>query len=310
VALPNATLELDRFQELGIKAVMVEITFPLLLPNYPDSTDYLTFYERVVAAARARHMKVSVEENPVFPGLSSVAVNYSGLTFETYAAEQRAMAQIIIDNLHPNYLTILDETDTFSAHLGLKLDTPAAAVEVVNLELSGLERGSTMVGAGTGTWEDPAIDASLAEQTSIDYLSVHVLTIDTQSVDNLVTDVAIAHKARKAAVIDETWLYKDQTSGVTGLLADNQVTSLNGFSFFAPLDQAFLDAITTFARTHGVSLVSPSWTGQFFNYLDWTPSLNQLSPASLRAQAAAIQKVAMQNNRFSPTGRAYRRLAS
>jgi hypothetical protein len=310
VALTNATLELDRFQELGIKGVMIEITFPFLLPSYANSAGYLSFYEGVVSAARARHMEVSVEENPIFPGLSSVASNYSGLTLQTYAAEQRTMAQIIIDDLHPNYLTILDETDTFAAHLRLPLDSPSAAVEVVNLELSGLQRGTTMVGAGTGTWEDPAIDAALLDQTSIDYLSIHVLPIDTQSVDNLVTIEKLARKAKKPTVIDETWLYKDATPGEAGLLNDNEVTSLNGFSFFAPLDQAFLEAITSFARTHGVSFLSPSWTGQFFAYLDWTTSLDQAPPASRRAQAAAVQQGAMENNQFSSTGRAYSRLAS
>ncbi|MGP0030238.1 MAG: hypothetical protein ACLPVF_07000 [Acidimicrobiales bacterium] len=309
-AVTQATLEVERFHQLGIGGIMLEITFPLLLPSFPDHAAYLAFYEHVVAAARARHMEVTVEENPVFPGFSAVVANYSGLTLQTYAAEQRQMAQVIIDHLRPTYLTILDETDTFSAHLGLTLDTPAAAVAVVQRELSGLDRRTTKIGAGAGTWEDPAIDRALATETSIDYVSVHVLPIDARTIDNLVTDVRIAQRAEKSIVMDETWLYKDVTPGVQGLLADNAVTGLNGFSFFAPLDQDFLDAVTAFARTHGIAFVSPSWSGQLFAYLTWNPSLDRLSPTALRARAAAVQAVAMNDHTYSSTGRAYGRLAA
>ena len=126
-------------------------------------------------------MQLDVKENPAFPGFTSLTVDYSGLTLASYASEQAQEAQTIIDRLAPTYLTILDETDTFTFHLHLPLDNAQAAVEVLNLELGGLRRGHTRVGAGTGTWMNSTIDQALVTQTSIDYLSVHVYPVDAQS---------------------------------------------------------------------------------------------------------------------------------
>jgi hypothetical protein len=78
----------------------------------------------------------------------------------------------------------------------------------VNEELAGLRRGSTKVGAGTGTWSDPGIDAALATKTAIDYLSVHVYPIDPTSLAHLDVVSATATRTHKPVVLDETWLYK------------------------------------------------------------------------------------------------------
>ncbi len=180
-AITNIETILDRFQALHIKGVTVEIGFTMLLPAFTDSAGYLSFYEQVAASVHRRGMQLDIEENPAFPGFTSLPVDDSGLTVASYASEQAQEAQTIIDRLAPQYLTLLDETDTFAFHLDLPLDNAQAAVQVVNLELNGLRRGHTAVGAGTGTWMSSAIDQALATRTSIDYLSVHVYPVDAQS---------------------------------------------------------------------------------------------------------------------------------
>jgi hypothetical protein len=285
--------------------VTIEITFPVLLASFPDHGRYLAYYEEVVAAARQRGMQVDIEENPVFPGFSTVAADYSGLTLQSYATQQQEEAQLIIDDLRPTYLTILDETDTFAAHLGLPMTTPAAAAQVVNQELTGLRRGATNVGAGTGTWTSPTVDAALLTLTPIDYLSVHVYPIDRQSLDNLDTDVGQAKQAGKPVVLDEAWLYKQAVPGIGGPGATAVVSRLDAFSFFAPLDQSYLAALTAYARTHGIVFVSPFWSGEFFAYLTWTPQLDALPSAALRARAASAQGAATSAALFTSTGRAY-----
>jgi hypothetical protein len=308
-AITTVNTVLDRFQALHVKGVTVEIGFPMLAPSFVNSSGYLAFYEQVAAAVHRRGMQLDVEENPAFPGFTSLAVSYSGLTLAGYAAEQAQEAQTIIDHLAPTYLTILDETDTFALHLHLPLDNPSAAVQVVNLELAGLRRRHTKVGAGTGTWMGAAIDQALVTQTSIDYVSVHVYPIDAQSLDNLDEAAVVAASAHKPIVMDEAWLYKVPTAGIGTALIHEQSTVRDAFSFFAPLDQQFLTALDAYGRTHGVRYLSPFWTGQFFAYLDWTPPLDVETPAAVRAESAAAASRAVRAGRFSTTGRAYAALA-
>jgi len=301
--LDGINLTLDRFRAMGIRGVTVELGFPLLLSSFPNHAQYLAFYEKVAAAVRAHGMLLSIEENAIFADtvFSSLKPDYAGLTLDTYAAGQRAEAQLIIDHLHPAYLSILDEPDTFAKNLHLPLNSAAAAVRVVKAELAGLRRGSTKVGAGTGTWSDPAIDAALATKTAIDYLSVHVYPIDPTSLANLDVVSATAARTLKPVVLDETWLYKGANLD-QGVVVDARIGT---FSFFAPLDARFMKAIVGYARSHNFAYVSPFWSGQLFAYLAWTPALDAASYALVRQQATQVQVQAIGQGRLSATGLAY-----
>ena len=309
-AMAGVNAVLDQFLHLGIKGVTVEICFPMLLPSFPNSLGYLSFYAQVAAAVRQRHMILAVEENPAFPGFTSLETDYSGLTLQGYATQQAAEAQLIIDDLQPTYLTLLDETDTFAAHLKLPLNNPTNATAVLNAELFAIKRGQTKLGAGTGTWEGPTIDQSLLTNTSIDYLSVHVYPVDSQSLDNLDAIVAAAAAAHRPVVMDETWLYKQQAPGIAAGAAFEQTSTLDNYSFFAPLDQAFLQAMFVYARSHGVAYISPFWTGFFFAYLKWAPELDSQAPSAIRAQGSGAWSMAVRDGQFSTTGEAYGRLAA
>ena len=305
--LSGIGITLDRMEKMGIQGVTVDVAFPLLTSTFPDHAAYLTFYEQVAAAVKARNMILSVEENAVFAGTqySSVTPSYSGMTVASYAAAQREQAQSIIDNLQPAYLSILDEPDTFSGNLHLSLDSAASAVAVVNAELTGLHRGTTKIGAGTGTWSDPAIDQALATQTSIDYLSVHVYPIDPTSVDNLDRVTTISTQTGKPIVLDEAWLYKSEGPGLVSAAAASKAFQLDTFGFSEPLDQRFLAAVTTYARNHGFLYVSPFWSGQFFGYLHWTPALDVAGYSALKQQSNQVQSAAILEGSISALGASY-----
>jgi hypothetical protein len=84
-------------------------------------------------------------------------IDFSSLTLASYAAEQHQMPQTIIDHLAPDYLAILTEPDTYAHLTGLTaLDNPTNATQVVQNELSGLQRGHTLIGAGSGAWSGTA----------------------------------------------------------------------------------------------------------------------------------------------------------
>jgi hypothetical protein len=286
-ALSGVETELDAYQALGVQGVTVCVSFPLLLPSTPNSSGYLSFYEQVAQQVHARDMVLSVEENPIFAGtpLTTLSISYAGLTLDSYAAEQQQQAQLIIDDMQPAYLSLLTEPDTFSSVLHLDLDTPAATSQVVTQELSGLNRGTTLVGAGSGTWSSPSIDQALLA-TPIDYLDVHVYPLAPADLANLTSDVAAAKAAHRPLVMDETWLYKDLTSGNFGPAGTSQSNPSGpenemkdvSFSFWEPLDESYVAAMVSYVRSQGFSYVA-FFDGSrcFFGYLTWSSQLDAAS---------------------------------
>jgi hypothetical protein len=315
-AISGVEAELNAYQALGVQGVTVCVSFPLLLPSTPGSSGYLSFYEQVAQQVHSRGMVLSVEENPVFSGtpLTSLSFSYAGLTLPSYAAEEQQQAQLIINDMKPAYLSLLTEPDTFSSVLHLTLDTPATAAQVVSDEIAGLSRGSTLVGAGSGTWSSPAIDQSLLT-TSIDYLDVHVYPLAPADITNLESDVTAARSAHKPLVMDETWLYKDFTNGSFGpagtseLAGDGAVNEQKdvSFGFWEPLDQSYVTAMVNYVRSQGFSYVA-FFDGArcFFGYLTWTPQLdadsysvliqayNQMVSANLRSLSASGTGLSLQ----------------
>ena len=298
-AIDGVINELDAFSALGVTGVTVDVSFPLLLSSTQNSAGYLAFYEQVATQVRLHHMVLSVEENPVFVGtpLTTLPISYAGLTLASYAVEQRAQAQTIIDDLHPRYLSLLTEPDTFADALGLPLDNPTNATAAVRAELAGLRRSTTLVGAGAGTWSSPAIDAALLAGTSIDYLDVHVYPIGAADVANLKTDVASARRAGRTLVMDETWLAKPTATEGTGPAGAPEELKVKSYSFWEPLDTSFVTEMVNYVRANGFAYVSFfDGARAFFGYLPWSPGL----------EAASYQQFSAEYNQLVATNMASR----
>ena len=61
-------LLLDRLQAMGVKGVVLGIKFPILMPDFPRSADYLQFYKNIATLIRQHDMKILVECGAVFAG--------------------------------------------------------------------------------------------------------------------------------------------------------------------------------------------------------------------------------------------------
>ncbi len=306
-AVERVDAELDAFARLGVQGVTVDVAFPLLLPSNPDSAGYLAFYEKVARAVRARHMTLSVEENPIFSGtpLTSLHISYGGLTLARDAAEQHDQAQLIIDDLRPAYLTVLAEPDTHADTVGVDVNSPANAVSFVRGVLDGLHRGHTMIGAGTGNWEGPAIDRALVAKTSIDYLDVHVYVIGPMARANLAADVSAARSAHKPLVMDETWMNKPTVAEGSGPAGAPLELKVNSYSFWQPLDERYVRSMVSYAQHAGYRYVAFfDGARTFFAYLPWSPSLESAGYAAFSVQYNQLVAATMREGGESGTGRA------
>jgi len=306
-ALDTAASMLDALRSLGVGGVTIEVGFPLLLTSFPNSAGYVAFYRQVAQEIHADGLVLSVEANPLFVsgGQTRLHPDYHGLTVASYAAEQRSEAQTIIDVMHPTYLTILDEPDTFGTNLGLDLRSPSTGVSLIRQELDGLDRQGTLIGAGTGTWTNPAYDRALLTDTSIDYLSVHVYARGLGDFANLAADVAAARAGGRPAVMDETWLFKNFAGAGTGAAGVPEEQKLGTFSFFEPYDATYLGEILAYARHNGLVYVAPFDSPDFFAELDWTPALEAEAPGAVHAARNASAAAAIATSRRSILGSAY-----
>lgn len=319
---------LDGLQRLGVQGVTLNVAYPVFTPSFPNYSKYVSFYKNIVAQIRKRGMKLDVEAHVIFakPPFSKITVDYSRITFAQFESALHQMDQAIIDQLHPDYMSILSEPDTLARLTPYsQLKDPAQTTKFVQYLLKGLKRGKTKVGAGTGSWLPPTYSTAFAEQTSLDYIGIHFYPISQRVINNAIAMVNVAKKNHKGVVVDEAWLYKTLRGSNSAAMGSNSAASgqgqtnvasapdifrLDNFSFWQPLDQEFLALMVKFARVEGVEYLSPFWSSNFFGYVNYDSSTSNLS---YRALSSAHTQATLQNlsaGKVSSTGTDYHQLIS
>jgi hypothetical protein len=310
-ALQGVRANLDHLQAIGVRGVTVALSYPLLTPDFPRSAEYLAFFKTVADEVRRRGMKLDTENGPIFPPpFSSLPVSYGNLTFDKFKTTKRQMVAIIIDEIQPDYLDLGAEPDTQAAITRIReINTPQGYVDLVNYVLWGLNRGSTKIGAGSGTWGSPEIVRHLAANTSLDFIALHIYPVTGRALQNAVAMSDLARQYNKRVVLDEAWLYKTSANEPpTSIAANAEIFRRDAYRFWAPLDQKFLATISKLAHTKNIEYVSAFWTTHLFAYLDYDPQLQTIPYNDLMAQLSAQAAKDMLVGKFSTTGEFYQRL--
>ncbi|MGH2349718.1 MAG: hypothetical protein ACRDFT_09670 [bacterium] len=315
---PVVLLNLDRLQQLGVRGVKVAVKYPVLIPAFPRSADYLAFYRRLGDELRRRRLTFLVQMTDGFrePDVSAlpVAGYYAGLTWERYRREKRQMAETIINEIRPDYLTVQNEPGTQAHNTGLPM-TVERVTDLLEFVTRGLDKRGTLVGAGAGTWEDLAYVQSMAGIDALDYLDMHLYPINRDFVlDRAYRFAEVARRAGKRLVVGEAWLYKirDQELGGVTVAAAPGNFARDVFSFWEPLDARFVSATVTFARRQQVEFASFFWSRYFFGYVEYTDATRRLPPSALfrLANMAAARGMASDPPRLTQTGETLRKLIS
>jgi len=316
-SLDSSTTMVHRMKAIGETGVTIQVSFPLLVPSFPDSAEYTTYYQDIAQVVRQEGMTLTVEENPLFGNISTLPVSsyYAGLTLQSYGVADHQMAETIINDLHPAYLSILTEPDTYTAlfhNPGINLNSAASGVQFVNTVMNGLQKDGTLVGAGTGTWTDPSYDQMMLAQTAIDYVDLHLYPIAQVDLNNMIRQVAAAAATHKPLIMSECWLYKEGTDGspLDGPKAAPTEQKVGTYSFWEPLDEQFLTAVVHYARANKFLVVSPFSTLNFFAYQTFTPALYAETSTEVRSSFVHLVSAAMVSGQLSAVGQAYQRLAA
>lgn len=276
-ALQSVTSFLDAIQKLGVQGVTIDISYPILTPDFPNYAQYLAFYQNVVEQVRQRGMKIDIEsETPLlvgYPGLSVGPVNYANLSYSTYVTEDREMIQTIINDLHPDYLNIGTETDTLQILLHYpEISTPQGWGAYISSILAGLNKGTTKIDVGIGSWDPISYLYSTLDNSAIDAIDVHIYPVYGNYLNVLTQIGELSRQYNKPIVIDEMWLHKSIMNEGAGFTTDAKISARNMYAFWIPLDEKFLEVMTKYAQVYDVNFISPFEGTIFFAYLNYSSS--------------------------------------
>jgi len=311
--LNSVAANLNALQAMGIRGVTIAIGYPLLDPSFPNSAQYLSYFEQVVSMVHARGMKVLIESQILFANTpySPLTFDWAGLTYSQYVTNHIAQDQLIISRIRPDYLELGVEADTEAYLSGYtQLHTPAGWTSYIEELLSSLNKGNTKLVAGAATWLGTSYLTGFANDPRLDMISTHVYPIYGQNLQTLLAIGKIAQQDNKRLAIDEAWEEKVlQPTGRAGGIGGPSITQQDVFSFWSPIDSEFLTLITKFGKTFPVEYFSPFNEWYFFAYLNWTPTLDAEGYFQLSQQLypAAVQN--MNSGSLTPTGQIYSNLA-
>jgi hypothetical protein len=314
-------LTLDRLQSLGVRAVTVQISFPMLYRPFfrsdEEYTAYLDFYRRLADEVRSRDLKLIAKTQALFSkgGWTDldVARFYRGLTLDQYVQGRAQVALTIARELRPDFLSVVMEPDTEADQTGLPMNTPANSARVVQAVLARLKEArisGIQVGAGTGTWH-PQYEAFTRAYAAagVDYIDLHVYPVNRDYLDRAFTMARIARRAGKRVAMSEAWLYKAGSAELTKGFSAVDIFGRDAFSFWEPLDQKFLEVMVRFAHAEGLLFLSPFWTKYFHSYVDYEAA-KSLGPKQLVALSTQAAGKALVAGEFTRTGLTYKSLIS
>src|SRR5579884_564193 len=313
--LPGILREAAYLQAMGVKAVHVAVSFPVLTPSYyGDATtaqQMIAFYGQVAAQIHAMGLTLIVETGPVNLDSSSgptVGANsyLAGLSTADYINGRAQTAVTIAQTMQPDYLTVLNEPDT-EALISQKpiIGTMGGSAAMLGTILQALHAAGaqTQVGAGVGSWlpNSSAWVTQIANTPGVNYVDIHVFPIYNSFLSNLFTFAQIAQTAGKPLAMSQAWLYKVAPNDSSGYSA---VHARDAFSFWQPLDAQFIQSLVSFSRSNNTVFFSPFWSRYFRAYLNYAQYGN-LTGADLESQVAATTTAAGAAGQIDATGQAY-----
>jgi hypothetical protein len=305
-------LYLDALQSMGVQGVKIAINYPLLAPDFPNSAGYLEYYKNIGQELRKRNMTMLVAIGNLFPdpSFTDLQVSFANLTFDEYRKTKRQIAESIINEIHPDYLTLANEPSTEAMTTGLKVTVPEFT-ETVNYVLNGLDRRGVHIGAGAGSWNSLDYVKSLARDTAIDYVDIHIYPANYLEQALIIAD--IAHAGNKRLIIGEAWTYKaydNELGDLNQIATQADIFSRDAYSFWEPLDSKFLEILARLASYEDYEFISPFWSKYFFGYLDYETVPEKLT---YKQMAQLSNQKAVQNilsHRLTGTGLTYQKLIS
>jgi len=336
------SLELQELQALGIKAVVVEVGFPMLYqpfftyvaaqPGYTNVnyTAFATYYQQLAAAVHAANLKLIVDcqvmlANDVQAGWSPVLGQYyATLDWTQYQTARAQAAQQVLQVMNPDYLLVLQEPDSEATQSGqTSVNTVSGAASLLNQILSTIgPQLNTKVGAGVDnnlvdieafaqsfagvncSASQPCVNAPGLDFIDLQIYPMNIINSSENFQQNAFTVAGIAASAGKPLTMSQAWMWKLRNSEYTTINYDS-VRARDPFSFWAPLDTYFEQLMENFANYTQMLFMAPDGPGYMFAYLTYNNSTANMSAGQILSAAIIAAGQANQTGSFTTTGVAY-----
>ena len=330
--------ELARLKSLGVTAVTVTMGFPVMDQDFytfngdpQDFQSMVAVYQDLANAIHQDGLKMIVESAILFPGFFSAnsGFNLSGYYASfpnttdgdnNFIAARVRNILTIAQQIHPDYINLNSEPDTEESLSGRAslYGTPQAYASTNDSIVTQLHaQGVTIpLGAGIGTW---LADGSEWVQdllaTHIDYLDLHVYPTVNNALPDAITYADMAKSAGKPVAISEAWDYKESSTESSSVASAPSFYARDVFSFWSPVDIAFIQAFMRYANWKNLTYLSPEWSRYFWAYLNYNQeaetdnasySMNTTIAGSVLSDESFAAMQALNNNAPpTATGLAY-----
>lgn len=326
----NVLSMLDAYEAMGVGMIKIDVEYPVFTPafqaylaahNPPAIPGYNyivanfigtpnSFYNKLTTEIRSRGMGLWIEYGTLFedysptpPSAYFADMRTAGLaaTQVRYTQERSAETALLVQQLQPDYFTILEEPDTQAMNFGYFpggvpifsdpaswgnfVDSTVAAVATV------APNTSTLLGAGAGVWTGEEYYTEFAAMPALDFVDLHsypFCSLTRNYLDTLVEyiDNMRAIAPGKSFMIGEAWTYKTTCAEISAGVDFNEILGRDVYSFWEPIDRQFLEVLWKLMHAKNVSGVMPFWATYYFTYLTHgDPALGGLTPIEKLALA-------------------------
>jgi fibronectin type 3 domain-containing protein len=330
-------LQILALKALGVQAVMIQVGFPILDPNFYTFlqtqpgfeqityTQLENFYQTVAQNVRAAGLKLIVENNvllanDVQAGWAPATTNYyATLDWPTFESERAQCALNIAEVMQPDYFVVLESPDTEAIQVGQSnLATTSGATDYLSQVLSVLEpvRSSMMIGAGVESYlvASPGFAAFISSFLSLpapglDFIDMQVYPVNNLGpgedfLQNALTIASMAQAAGKPVSMTEAWMWKLRDSEWNTINYD-AMRARNVFSFWAPLDSYFIQTMENLSNYTQMLFMSPSGGDYLFAYQTYNKTTATWPPGKLLSTEITLETKANQVGGFTTTGMNY-----
>ena len=320
---------LNGLESMSVKGVKVQMGFPILYePFFTEFLkqpalyqEYLAFYKRLVADVHRHGMKYIAQCQEVQAERGRfirVREYFQTLSFGDYQARRSEFLVNVARQLKPDYLLVQTEPDTEASNSGRpELLDPVKDARMITRFLADLQDAGAhtmVVGCGMGSWlqQYRELTDALVRIPDLDLIDIHIYPINIVGRGDMwqraedIANTALAH--HKKVGVSECWLYKSRSNEL-GHREHDELRIRNVFSFWAPLDQQFIQAMVKLATIKQMDFMSVNWSMHFFSYLDYDSTERacggRCSFPELNRQAYSAARQALRQGSLSDTGRTY-----
>ena len=232
---------------------------------------------------------------------------YATLSFPAYQNARAQAAGLVAQTMRPDYFVLQEEPDTEAVQsTQSSVGTVSGSTSMLNASVTAARQANVAgmkIGAGLGSWlqqyqlfansftrrhcgETVSGQIQPCLSQPLDFLDLHLFPINEHTVDcttppnpkpcaapnfwqNAMTILSTANAAGLPMTISQTWLRKVRDSEWLQIDGDVQ-EAREAYSFWAPLDLAFLQAVQDLANYARMLFVVPFNTQSFSAYITWT----------------------------------------